>query len=357
MKCQKLCTAAVLLALPVGGAVLPVSVAQAHAKAHAKHHGSHRRHRKAHTFRFAAEVVRSSAKGLVLRTKAGRLLSFSAKQIRAGSQSARHGVMRRHADLTISSGGVVVNILGLQPGMVVEVTETIGADGGITITITLPPVSAAEHASGVITDVSDDAFTLVSSDGTALRLHMAPDQLSQLGLQVCQTADVAYHQDGVLIADSVTPTGTSVDGDCAPTTDTTGVITKVSSESVIIDTGQGEQAYSVDPTSGLTDGYQSGDLVDVTSVTAPDGSQQATNISFVEEQASGKVTSVTTSTNGGSLTLEDVSSGNPLTVTADPAHGVQINAHAFNGISVGDEVSITYHQSAGKLIADTVSED
>ena len=359
MKGYRLCIAAVLLALPLGGALLGAGAAQANARPQAKHHRSHRHHRKTYQLTFQAEVVRSSAKGVLLRTKSGKLLSFSARQFRAGGVGANRSARKVHAatDLTVASGSVVVNLLGLQPGMVVQVTETIGSDGSITITITLLPPSVTEQASGVITDLGDDTFTLVTSDGTELRLHMAPDQLSQLGLQVCETADVTYHEDtGVLIAESVTATGTSTDGDCAPTTDTTGVITLLSSDSVTIDTGQGEQTYSVDPSSGLTDGFQPGDLVDVTSVTASDGSLQATNISFVEEQESGTVTSVTTSTDGGSLTLQDDTSGSALTVEADPNNGVQINAYAFNGISVGDHVSLTYHQAAGQLIADTVSE-
>jgi hypothetical protein len=363
MKAHRLCTAAVVMALPLAALIAPVGAAQAHGKPGAKSHGNYRAHHKARTIRFTAKVVRSSAKGLLLRTQAGRLLRFSASQIRVGSlrtgpNGAKHNRLQRyHTDLTISSGGVVVNILGLQPGTTVVVTETIGADGSITITITLPPGPVSDTASGVVSDVGDDSFTLVSADGTPLRMHMAPEQLSALGLEVCQTADVSYHQDGgVLIADSVTVTGTATDGDCAPTTDTNGVITAVSGDSLSIDTGEGVVTYSVDPSSGLTDGYQPGDLVDVTSTTNPDGSLQAVNISFVEEEASGSVSSVTTSLDGGSLTLLDANAGNPLTVYADPSNGVQINGRAFNGISVGDSVSVDYHQAAGRLIADTVSE-
>ena len=363
MKGHKLCVAAVMMALPL--TAVPTGVALAHGKSAAKSHRlAHRRplhrHHRARRVSFMAEVVRSNAKGVVLRTKDGRLLSFSTSQIRPPKVAARRDHAHRiHAasDLTLSSGGVVINVLGLQPGTIVDVTETVGDDGTVTITITLPPVAASEQASGVVTDVEDDAFTIVGSDGTPLRMHMAPEQLSQLGLQDCQTVDVTYHSDGgILIANSVTPVGTSTNGACAPTTDTTGVITQVSSDSLTVNTGQGTVTYSVDPSSGLTDGYQQGDLVDVTSTTNPDGSEQAINICFVEEQANGTVSSVTTSVNGGSLTLQDADTGNALTVFADPKNGVQIDAHAFTGISVGDQVSVTYHQSAGQLIADTVSE-
>lgn len=364
MRTHNLGLAAGILALSLAGG--PAGTALAHGKpAHAPHRGAQhasRHHQKARTFSFQAKVVRSNASGVVLRTKNGKLLSFSARQIRAAKthrQSRRHHPRLVHAasDLTFSSGGVVINVLGLAPGTIVNVTETVGADGTVTITITLPPAAASEQASGVVTDVQDDTFTLTSTDGTSLRMHMSPDQLSQLSLEVCQSVDVTYHEDGgILIADSVNPTGMSTDGSCAPTTDTNGVITQISDNSVVIDTGQGTATYSVDPSSGLTDGYQPGDLVDVTSTTNPDGSLQAIDVNYVEEDATGPVTTVTTSANGSSLTVADTSSGSSVTVYADPSNGVQIDAYAFNGISVGDDVSVTYHQSAGHLIADTVSE-
>lgn len=356
MKAQRLCTLAIVMALPLAGMATAPGAALARSRHH--RHGTHRAHHPARKISFLAQVVHADAHGLLLRTKNGRLLSFSTSQIRA----ARPAHSRAHAphaasDFSFSSGNVVINVLGLQPGTIVDVTETIGTDGSITITITLPPAATTAQASGVVTDVEGDSFTLVGADGTPLLLHMDPDQLSLMGLQLCQTVDVTYHaDDSVLIADSVTPTGTSTDGDCAPTTDTDGVIMQVSDDSLTIDTGQGTMTYSVDPSAGLTDGYQPGDLVDVTSTTNPDGSLQAVGICFVEKQASGVVTAITTSASGGSLTLEDADSGDSLTVYADPSSGVEIDAHAFNGISVGDQVSVTYHQSAGQQIADTVSD-
>jgi hypothetical protein len=68
-----------------------------------------------------------------------------------------------------------------------------------------------------------------------------------------------------------------------------------------------------------------------------------------------EATSVTTSANGGGVTIIDDSTGRPKTFGADPNNGVQINAHAFNGVSVGDHLDICYHESAGQLVADTVT--
>jgi hypothetical protein len=168
---------------------------------------------------------------------------------------------------------------------------------------------------------------------------MAADALSNLNLQTCDLVDVTYHQNaGLLVADSVTVTGTSTAGDCAPTMDTTGVITQVSADVLTLKTDSGPLAFSVDPSSGLTSGFQAGDLVDVTYTQVSDGTLTATNVQFVEQNASGQVTSVTTSVHGGSLTLTDSDTRQPETFVADPSNGVQINSHAFNGVSVGDQI-------------------
>ena len=64
---------------------------------------------------------------------------------------------------------------------------------------------------------------------------------------------------------------------------------------------------------------------------------------------------MTTSQNGGNVTITDDDTGNPDTFVADPSNGVQINSDAFNGVQVGDEIDVCYHVSAGQLVADTVT--
>jgi hypothetical protein len=257
----------------------------------------------------------------------------------------------------VSSGNVVVNIVGLQPGVLVQITEATDANGNVTITITLPPPSGEESASGIVSEVNSGAFMIQAGDGSNLRLHMSDAALSNLNLQACDTVDVTYHQNaGILIADSVNTTGTATSGACTPTQDATGKITQVSADSLTINGDQGPVTFSVSPSSGLTAGYQVGDLVDVTYTQASDGTLNATNVQFVEEDTSGQVTSVTTSVSGGSLTITDDNSGQSETFHADPVNGVQINAHAFSGVSVGDQIELSYHQSAGQLVADTVTE-
>lgn len=371
---QKLATAGSLLALSVGAVTAPANAA---ARSKGKHRNSHHlagpgrgaHHaglpgNKAHTVSFTARVVRSSASGLLVRTADGRILHFSKKQIKPTLVPKRrksrqgHGRRPMHAsDLQVSSGNVVVNILGLQPGVLLQIAETIDSNGNVTITITLPPLSGQEQASGVVTEVGSDTFEVQSSDGVALRLHMSADALSKLNLESCEMVDVTYHQDtGILVADNVTGTGSSATGDCAPTYDATGIIAQVSAGGLTINGDNGPVSFSVDPSSDLTSGFQAGDLVNVTYTKNSDGSLTATDVQFVEGTASGQVTSISSSANGGSLTITDDDNRQSETFSADPTNGVQINAHAFNGVSVGDQVALTYHQSSGHLVADTVTE-
>jgi hypothetical protein len=360
MRRYKLATVAVLLAVPASAIAAPsIAVARSSPTHHRSHHVTGRGH-KAHTVSFYARVVRASANGLIVRATDGKRLSFSSNQIRRAGMPPRHKHpkgrghrVQRALDIQVSSGNVVVNILGLQPGVLVQITETTHANGTVTITITLPPQSGQQNASGLVTEIDSDGFMVRTGDAFDLRFHISADALSNLNLQACNTVDVSYHQDaGMLIADSVSITGTSTAGDCAPTQDATGVITQVSANGLTINGDQGPLTFSVDPSSGNTGGFQVGDLVDVTYTQNSDGTLQATDVQFVEQDTSGRVTAV----NGGSLTITDDNSGQSETFIADPHSGVQINAHAFNGVSVGDQIDVTYHQSAGHVVADTVSE-
>jgi uncharacterized protein DUF5666 len=354
-------SAAALLALSAGAIAAPVSGAAApHQKAGAS--------AKSRTFSFYARVVRSSASGLVVRTAQGKTLAFSARQIshtkspvtKRPKHQSKHKSRKGHkqsaraaVDTTISAGAVTINLVGLQPGATVLITETIGSDGNVTITITLPAPTQVgqESASGLVTDVEGDAFNVTTGDGSVLRFHMADDALSNLGLQSCDTVDVSYHQDaGMLIADSVKVTGGSTSGDCAPTYDATGTITQVSDSGLTISTDQGTMTFAVN-SADVTSGFHSGDLVDVTYVKNADGTLTASDVQYVEEEASGIVTAVS----ANSVTITDGSSGQSETFTASP-NGVQLNTHAFSGIRVNDQIDVCYHQSGGQLVADTVDD-
>jgi hypothetical protein len=324
-------------------------------------------HTKARTFSFYARVVRSSSRGLEVRTLDGRKLWFSASQIRQAGHPKpvcrkRHGAhkghkcTRRHkgargrlAHAGIDSAGrsITINIQGLQPGVTILITESVDSDGNVTITITLPPPAGEQSASGVVGSVETDAFGVQEPDGSALRLHMAPDALAALNLQSCNTVDVAYHQHaGLLIADKVVVTGTSASGDCTPTEDARGTITTVSATNLTIKTDDGSPTFAV----GTLDvsGFKPGDVVDVTYTKADDGTLNATDVEYVEETASGTATDVSAS----KLTLTGDDGGQSQTFVA--GKGMQVQTDAFDGVHKGDHVSVGYHVSGGALVADCV---
>ncbi|MBV8430147.1 MAG: hypothetical protein JO244_03230 [Solirubrobacterales bacterium] len=352
---------ATLLTLSAGGLAAPAGAAV---------HRSHRvRHAAAHarTFSFYATVIHASAKGLVVRTRGGKTLNFSAAQLSRETRTrARHKRAARHhrsafrAHLALGGsavpGPVAVNIIGLQPGVTVLIAETVAPDGTVTVTITLPPTAVAgqQQVSGVVTDLEDESFEMTTTAGADLRVAMAPAQLSNLNLQTCDTVNVTYHQDaGMLIADSAQVTGSSSSGDCAPTFDETGPITQVSGSSITITTSdQGPMTFSV-PDPSTTDGFQNGDVVDVTYTQNSDGSLTATNVQYVEQDASGTVTSVSAT----SLTITDSSTGQPETFVTDPGEGLQLCTDAFTGVKTGDQIDVTYHQSAAGNVADTVDDE
>lgn len=284
-------------------------------------------------------------------------MAFTSKQLsRKPAKPRKHKArVRAAADRPISFGSASINLLGLQPGVTVVVTETTDAAGDITITLTLPPTSQApapQQASGVVTEVDSDAFVLETGDGSDLRLHMSADALSNLNLQSCNTVTITYPQDaGLLIADNVQVTGTSTSGDCTPTEDASGTITQVSSQGLTLSTDDRSLMFSAD--SSVTDGFRVGDLVDVTYTQRADGSLVASDVQYVERQASGTVTAV----QGSSLTITDGDSRQSETFIADRSEGVQITAQTFAGVATGDDVDVTYHQSAGQLVADSVCDN
>lgn len=347
---------AALTVLTISAVAAPVAGAAPRNTRHTARH--------ARTVRFYATVVRADSKGLIVRTTNGRTLRFSAAQIARARRplSQRHHRARRHRrghvlrralDAVNAPGPVAINIVGLQPGVTVLITESVATDGTITITITLPPATGTqETAAGVVGDVGNDDFGITTADGTDLRFHMSADALSNLNLQSCDTVSVTYHQDaGFLIADQAQVTGASSTGDCAPTYDATGSITQVSATGLTIQSDQGAMSFAVSDSS-VTDGFQNGDVVDVTYTQNSDGSLSATDVQYVESESTGTVTSVSSS----SVTITDSSSGQSETFVADPNNGLQMTTYAFDGIKVGDALDVNYHQSGNSLIADCVND-
>jgi hypothetical protein len=302
---------------------------------------------------FYARVVRSSKRGVALRLADGRNVDFSSRQLRGrGSKTSQRRTNSVRARAAAAS--ITINILGLEPGVTVLVTESVDAHGNVTITISLPSLSAPgvgsqQHASGIITEVDQDVFVVQTDDGSDFRLHMAAGTLANLNLQVCDTVQVTYHQDvAILVADRVNNTGSSSSGDCSgqQSQDAVGPITQVSGNSVTINTqGHGPMTFTVGSAS-ITDGFQVGDVVDVTYADNGNGTFDASDVEYVEQDATGTVTAVS----GASLTFTDSGSGQPVTVTADPSAGV------FDGLAIGNQVDVNYHQSGAQLVADAVDQ-
>ncbi|MFZ1997007.1 MAG: hypothetical protein WAU75_23025 [Solirubrobacteraceae bacterium] len=237
------------------------------------------------TVAFYARVVGASSGRLQLRLTDGNTFSLSSKPVSARA-AAHHATTTRSSAPSAGAAPVTVQIQGLTPGLTVLISEAVDAQGHWTITITLPPaaVSGGTIASG--NDPSDD--------------------------------------------DKVTE----------------GTIKQVSANRVAIDTGSGLLAFSVDPGSGLTDGFLVGDVVDVTYAQNADGSFGADDVEYVEQDASGPVTAVSDSR----ITVADQASGISYTITADPSLGL------FVGVLPGDQVDVAYHQCAAGLVADAVDD-
>jgi hypothetical protein len=236
-------------------------------------------------------------------------LSFYAKVVRSGSKQVRlrlgdgsalrlssNQVSTRtvaHAAASVSTAPVTIQVQGLTPGQTVLISETVDARGHWTITLTLPSTSAAGPGT-----TSGDG----SGDGTGD--DPGDDQLAE------------------------------------------GAITQVSDTGLAVSTASGTLRFAVDPTAGLTDGFLVGDVVDVSYYQSSDGSLNADDVEYVELDASGVVSVVSDS----SLTLTDQDTGQPDTFSGDPDLGL------FDGVNPGDEVDVTYHQSAAGDVADAVDD-
>jgi hypothetical protein len=249
------------------------------------------------TVSFYAKVVRSGSAKVRLRLGDGDAFSLSSKQVSTkpmAHAAADPGRRLAHA-AAASPTSVTLQIQGLAPGETVLVSETVGARGHWTITITLPASSTS--AAGGDTPGGDG-----SGDDSG------DDQLTE------------------------------------------GTITQVSGMRLAVSTDAGALSFSVDPQEDLTDGFLVGDVVDVSYYQNADGSLSADDVEYVELDATGVVSTVST-VSDASLSLVDDSTGQTDSFGADPEMGL------FDGITPGDDVEVTYHQSATGYVADAVGDD
>ena len=327
---------------------------------------------------FYASVIKSSGKHLVLRLGDGRTVRFAASATTAtpghhkrdsGRQILAHAAVARAAGTPV----VTINIVGLAPGATVLVTETVGAGDSITISISLPTLATAggtgggaggtltgtpagaageQVVQGTVTQVGAGTFDVQTASGSAFVFTMDPSALAGIGMSPCDTVFVGYHAAGpTLIADNVDDYGTSTAGVCNGndgSSDETGPITQISDAAVTIDTSdQGPMTFAVDPSSGLTDDFVVGDVVDVTYALDADGvTLDASDIEYIETDSLGLVTAVS----ADSLTVTDEISGQADVFAADPSEQL------FEGIAVGDLVDVTFHETTGQQVVDNVDD-
>lgn len=237
-------------------------------------------------------------------------LSFYAKVVRSGSKQVRLRLgdgsalrlssnqvstrtVAHAAAAAVSTAPVTIQVQGLTPGETVLISETVDTRGHWTLTLTLPSTSTA----GAGTASGDG-----SGDGAGD--DPGDDQLAE------------------------------------------GAITQVSDTGLAVSTASGTLRFAADPTAGLTDGFLVGDVVDVSYYQSSDGSLNADDVEYVELDASGAVSDVS----DVSLTLTDQDTEQPDTFIGDPDLGL------FDGVNPGDEVDVTYHQSAAGDVADAVDD-
>jgi hypothetical protein len=242
------------------------------------------------TIAFYARVVRSGPRKVRLRLGDGSAFSLSSQQVSANALA--HAAM---APASASAASVTLQLQGLAPGQTVLISETVDARGHWTITVTLPSSSGTTAGGGT---------TSGGGPGGGSGGGSADDQLAE------------------------------------------GTITQLSDTQLAIHTDSGALSFTVDRTAGLTDGFLVGDVVDVSYYQNPDGSLSADDIEYVEQDATGVVSTVS----AAGLTLVDDTTGQADTFSGDPEMGL------FDGVTPGDEVDVTYHQSATGLVADAVGD-
>jgi hypothetical protein len=298
---------------------------------------------------FYARVLRASSQTLVLRRLPdGADVRFSADQVtRApGVRSVGRGGQALLAHVAEGPRSLAGAIAMLQPGLTVVVAETAGERGRVKVAIRLPDASApavarTQRASGVVGDVSQTGFVLDTPDGAELslqlRAHHAPS------VEVCERVRVVYRQHaGALLAEQVRRTGRSRAGSCAGVPVTrrlVGLITRITNSGLTVSRGRHAETFTL-ASPALAAGFQAGDQVTVTYT-----GDQASDVEYVERTATGSVTAVS----AGSLSITSGHRRRAETFVADPVQAM------FAGLSVGERVLVTYHQTADGLVADVAA--
>jgi hypothetical protein len=316
---------------------------------------------RAHQVSFLGTVLRSTSAATVVRLGDGHTMSLATRHVLALSPMTAHARRNQTPIAVAAATGSE-----LEPGLVVLVTETIGKKG-TSVSIKPAPADSAgvrgeRQLTGVVTAVGSRSLTIRTTEGT-VSLQVSAAQLAAAGLQTCDVVAVKYHQHGsALVADEVGETGTSSTGSCAGQggsgddsgddgPDVVGNITTVSASGLTIDVpGQGSMSFVVDaPVAGdpsITEGFVVGDQVDVTFSQESDGTLDASDVEYVEDDVVGTVRTVTDS----NLTI-NAPTGEPNAFTDNTGDGL------FGGINPGDTVDVSYHLSSGQPVVDEVVDE
>lgn len=327
----------------------------------------------AKSFSFLATVVRSKNGALVLALGDSQTLHLSSSQVRPHASGSAPRLSARDTNITIQ-------INGLQPGETVIVTESTDSSGNITITITLPANdgsgsgsgngsgdgsgsgsgdgSGEQTAVGLVNTVTDNSFDIITPDGTDLTFRMNPDDLANVGMSPCDGVVVDYHTSGsVLLADDVTDNGAPDAGPCSSggyaAGTWTGTITAVSATSITVDAGLGNggpMTFTVDDPA-ITAGYLVGDSVNVT-YEPWNGEVTADQVSYNDTQTSGAVTDLAAAGSG----YETITMIDDWTDESETFY-VPVDLLQGQDVQIGDDVSVSYYQSALGYTLDWLSDN
>jgi Domain of unknown function (DUF5666) len=293
-------------------------------------------------------------------------LTFSGTVVHAGAGAA---VVRLADGDTVRLSSIRVRGLGgrtLTDGSEVLVTETMGSDPHTTVTITrlgagsrsrggsssTPPGQV--QAIGTVVEIDPTSFVLQVAGGADLRFDITPAQLYDAQMSLCNVVSVLYEPgDMAVTSDDLSfADNSSTSGQCADpgppsedgANDAIGPITQLTLSSVTISTATGPMRFAA--TIDLSSDFLVGDTVDVSYAPGSNGTPIATDIEYDDYDAIGTVTAVS----AGSVTITDSSTDQSRTFTDDPSNDT------FAGISVGDDVDVSYYYSNGQIVVDYVTD-
>jgi hypothetical protein len=292
---------------------------------------------------FLARVVRTDAHGMLVRLGDRQLMHLPSSAARSAS--------RHHRRIVKGAVVLVTEVVSHRPG-------SHGSGSRKHRPVVSPAGSTSESGTpetmGTVVELDSAGLSLQTDQGATMQFSVAPATLSSLPLSICDTVTVDYHHSGgALAADSVQPNDDSPVGPCASYPDggsssigqtASGTVSRMTLTTITVTTSTGG-SMTFNVVLGLSVGFILGDQVTVT-FGSSGGTLVANDVEYQSQDAIGTATHV----EAGSITLVLADTGQIVTYTDDPAN------ESFSGISVGDQVDVSYHRSSGKTVVDSVSD-